>query len=180
MIHMKAQRKTRSIDPVTTGCTFFDRGDLLTMRAARRERYWLHGDVITLFADAEDTHGSHCFFETKVLSPGLSCVRPHAHLLQDETTYVRSGRFEFTVADERLILGPGDLLHVPRGVVHTYRSVGTGPGRLWAAIAPAGLEGFFRSAGIPLSGQSGRGANCRAKWKIPPRMFKRYGIVTQA
>src|SRR6266404_4590377 len=90
----------RAGPPRIAASTFFARSALLTMRAARRERYWLHGDVITVFAAAEDTHGSYCFFETNVLSPGLSCVRPHAHTSQDETTYVRSGRFEFTVAGE--------------------------------------------------------------------------------
>jgi quercetin dioxygenase-like cupin family protein len=178
MIYVKLERKTyRVATPPLEGCTFFDRSDLLAMRAARRERYWIHGDVITLFAGAADTHGSHCFFETRILSPGLSCVRPHAHVLQDETTCVRSGRFEFIAAGERLMLGPGDLVHVPRGIVHTYRSVGTSPGRLWAAIAPAGLEGFFRDVGIPLSGRSRQGIIGRAAWKIPPRMFEKYGIV---
>src|SRR5258706_4902483 len=110
MIDLQREPKTyRVATPSTEACTFFDRSDLLAMRAARRERYWIHGDVITVFAGAEDTRGSHCFFETRVLSPGLSCVRPHAHMSQDETTGVRSGRFEFIVAGVRLMPRPGDL-----------------------------------------------------------------------
>ena len=145
--------------------------------AARRERYWIHGDVVTVFAGSEDTGGTHCFFETRVDSPDSSGVRPHAHAWQDETTFVQSGRFEFTLDGERLLLGPGDLVRVPRGVVHTYRNVGPGEGRLWAALAPAGLERFFREFGVPIGDPLARELTSGAATEIPANALARYGIL---
>src|SRR5258706_16297352 len=128
MIYLNRERKTyRVATPSTEACTFFDRSDLLAMRAARQDRYWIHGDFITVFAGAADTHGSYCFFETRILSPGLSCVRPHAHVLQDETTCVRSGRFEFIMAGKLLLPRPAVEVDVPPGTVPPYQAVRASP-----------------------------------------------------
>ena len=44
--------------------------------------------------------------------------------------------------------GPGSLVYVPRGNLHTYKNVGDKPGRLLVNQAPGGLhERFFEELG---------------------------------
>jgi quercetin dioxygenase-like cupin family protein len=48
---------------------------------------------------------------------------PHAHDV-DKIDAVLSGRFRLTIAGEPLVLGAGDWIAVPRGVVHSAEVVG--------------------------------------------------------
>lgn len=76
----------------------------------------------------------------------------HLHYEQDEWFYVLEGAFVFEVGPEssveRLRLTAGDSLVAPRRVPHVWASVGESPGRILAAVTPAGkLEAFFRETG---------------------------------
>lgn len=76
----------------------------------------------------------------------------HLHYEQDEWFYVLEGAFAFEVGPEgsleRLRLTAGDSLVAPRRVPHVWASVGESPGRILAAVTPAGkLEAFFRDTG---------------------------------
>jgi mannose-6-phosphate isomerase-like protein (cupin superfamily) len=76
----------------------------------------------------------------------------HMHYEQDEWLYVLEGAFVFEVGPEgsveRLRLTAGDSLVAPRRVPHVWASVGESPGRILAAVTPAGkLEAFFRDTG---------------------------------
>jgi quercetin dioxygenase-like cupin family protein len=60
-----------------------------------------------------------------------------------ESFYVLSGELLFTVDDDRILAGPGDLVHAPPGIPHTYANPGSGeataiglfaPGRFLAAL----------------------------------------------
>ena len=46
---------------------------------------------------------------------GVGSAHTHPHL---QNTYVRSGRFRFTVEGEDVEVGPGDTLAFPSGVLH--------------------------------------------------------------
>jgi quercetin dioxygenase-like cupin family protein len=129
---------------------FFGRNEMLNSRVARSERFQIHGDIVTLFAGAEDTNGAWRFFQTDILARHASGVLPHAHLREDETSLVRRGLFEFLIAGRRIVLRPRHVVWILRGIVHSYRSLNDGVGTLWAALSPAGLEGLFREAGIRL------------------------------
>ncbi len=54
--------------------------------------------------------------------PGTS-FPPHTHQ-QDKAEAVVSGRLRVTVAGERVDLGPGDLIEIPRGWEHSVDVVG--------------------------------------------------------
>ena len=57
-----------------------------------------------------------------VYPPGTSFPE-HTHNV-DKIDAVVSGRFRLVVAGHRVVLGPGDWIAVPRGVVHTADVVG--------------------------------------------------------
>jgi quercetin dioxygenase-like cupin family protein len=50
----------------------------------------------------------------------------HTHGV-DKIDAVLSGRFELMMSRERVVLGPGDWIAVPRGVLHTATVVGDEP-----------------------------------------------------
>ena len=43
----------------------------------------------------------------------------------------------------------GSFVHLPRGVIHTYKNVGATPARFLSLMVPAGLEKFFEEVGKP-------------------------------
>lgn len=68
---------------------------------------------------------------------------PHIHHREDETFQVLEGEYEWTVGNETFVAGKGATIFAPRGIPHTYRYLGSTPGRLMCFITPAGFEGFF-------------------------------------
>ena len=67
----------------------------------------------------------------------------HRHSKEDEVSYVVEGMFRFWRGGEVLDVGPGGIAFLPRHQVHTFKNIGTGPGRLLTVILPAGFERFF-------------------------------------
>ena len=59
--------------------------------------------------------------------------KPHNHP-HVQATYVRSGRFEFTIAENRFEVGPGDSFVIPSNATHGCRCIE--PGELVDSFAP--------------------------------------------
>ena len=59
---------------------------------------------------------------------------PHAHP-HVQSTFVKSGRFAFTVAGETFEVGPGDAFVIPSNAVHGCRALGE-PGVLIDSFTP--------------------------------------------
>lgn len=72
---------------------------------------------------------------------------PHIHHREDETFQILEGEYEWTVGGKTFIAQKGATLFAPRGIPHTYRYLGTTPGRLMCVITPSGFEGFFEEIG---------------------------------
>lgn len=45
----------------------------------------------------------------------IGSAHTHPHL---QSTYVKSGRFRFTIGDENVEVGPGDTIAFPSGILH--------------------------------------------------------------
>jgi quercetin dioxygenase-like cupin family protein len=81
-------------------------------------------DVVRFLVDAETTGGSAAVFEFDIPSDG-TVPPPHSHDAFDETIYGLRGTLTWTVAGEVIAVGPGDVLHIPRGTVHSFQNLGT-------------------------------------------------------
>jgi uncharacterized cupin superfamily protein len=68
---------------------------------------------------------------------------PHSHTHEDETFYVLEGDIEFLHEGEWHRRSVGETAFGKRGVIHTFRNVGTTTGRVLIFIAPAGLEDYL-------------------------------------
>ena len=67
----------------------------------------------------------------------------HKHALEDEYSYILTGRVGALLGDEVLEGGPGDLIFKPRNQWHTFWNAGDEPARILEIISPAGFEKFF-------------------------------------
>lgn len=61
----------------------------------------------------------------------------HMHPNEEQFVFVLEGRIHFILGDEDRIVGPGDIVHVPRNVYHRSRPVG-GLARSFSVKSPAG------------------------------------------
>jgi quercetin dioxygenase-like cupin family protein len=112
------------------------------------EVVWMPGRVRTeIHLTAADTDGAFCLLIDE--PPAGWSLPAHIHNEAAETIHVLEGEFEMTIAGTTELLGPGQTLHIPAGVVHAGGNVGAAPGRRLLVFSPAGMEEFFREAGAP-------------------------------
>ncbi len=100
---------------------------------------------MTLKATSEETNGSIGFLEA-TSRPGTGSSR-HIHYSCDELFYVLEGQFLFLVGERQVSALPGTFVFIPRGTVHTYKVIGTEPGKVLAAYIPGGQERAFEEFG---------------------------------
>jgi quercetin dioxygenase-like cupin family protein len=82
----------------------------------------------------------------------------HRHAHQDEVVAVVRGRIRAQVGDDEREYGPGETLHLPRGVWHDFWVVGDGPAEVLARATPAlGIELLLGTlAGLAAEGRTDR------------------------
>jgi quercetin dioxygenase-like cupin family protein len=130
--------------PVQASPTRASKGFTIRRGKSRRgEPLLLRGkDPTTVKVSGLDTGGELAVFETTT-SPGDGPPL-HKHANQDEWWYVLEGEFVFQVGEEKFRADAGASVFGPRGIPHSFLSVGTAPGRMIISFLPAGrMEEFF-------------------------------------
>lgn len=74
--------------------------------------------------------------------PGV-VVPDHVHRDAEELFYMVEGELLVKVGERELIVGPGDLVLVPRGVVHAHSNRAELSTRWLTMFSPSGTEGYF-------------------------------------
>jgi quercetin dioxygenase-like cupin family protein len=74
---------------------------------------------------------------------------PHIHHREDESFFVIEGRFSFLLGNRTAEGNPGSFFRVPKGTVHTYQNISTGPGKALVILTPAGFEKLFAEMADP-------------------------------
>jgi quercetin dioxygenase-like cupin family protein len=69
----------------------------------------------------EMTGGAYSLL-TNIAQPGDAGVPMHTHRDDHETMIVQRGRIVCRVGDETFSAGPGDIVHLPAGIPHGWRS----------------------------------------------------------
>ena len=104
----------------------------------------------TIKISASDTGGQLVVFESTT-TPGNG-PRLNKHHDQDEWWYVLEGEFIFQIGAEKFRAKPGMTVFGPRGVPHSFLSVGNTVGRTIIGFQPAGrMEEFFAEMARPHS-----------------------------
>jgi mannose-6-phosphate isomerase-like protein (cupin superfamily) len=96
-------------------------------------------------------------FETARATGDAGGPGAHSHPGFDETFYVLSGEWEFTIGDRSVVADAGTVVHLPRGIFHSFHSTGRLDGRLLGVAVPGGIEEFFSEAELA-SGDVATGA----------------------
>ncbi len=78
-------------------------------------------------------------------------VPVHLHEKEDEICVVRAGSGVATLGDERVPVGPGATIFVPRGVWHGVENTGDAPIAWIGIYSPPGFEGYFREIAKPVA-----------------------------
>jgi quercetin dioxygenase-like cupin family protein len=109
-------------------------------------------DEITFLLTGEQTGGA--FFMAKVsVSPGGG-TPPHLHHREEETFYLQQGTLTVQVGGKTLTASAGDVICLPRGVVHCFQNTGDVDAKFLVVATPAGLEKFFEDAFYPAGDRS--------------------------
>jgi quercetin dioxygenase-like cupin family protein len=114
--------------------------------------YWGPGDRVTFLITGEETGGAYSLAE--VLVPPGGGVPPHFHQLEDETFLVLEGEVTIHVGGMTQRATSGDLVFLPRGIVHYFENTGNADAKFLVLITPAGLEKFFEEAFVPVAGSA--------------------------
>ena len=101
------------------------------------------GSIGVRFILGGDESGGGVALVEHPMSPRALAAPLHKHTLEDEYSYILTGRVGALLGDEVLEGGPGDLIFKPRNQWHTFWNAGDEPARILEVISPAGFEKFF-------------------------------------
>ena len=108
---------------------------------------------IRFLLEAAQTAGALTMFEFVVPAQARVPIA-HSHEAFDETVYGLSGVLTWTLDDQQVRVGPGDVLFIPRGHVHHFVNLDTQDVRQLSAITPGllGPEYFHEIAEVVNAG----------------------------
>jgi quercetin dioxygenase-like cupin family protein len=104
-------------------------------------------DQIAFLITGEQTGGA--FFMAEVTVPPGGGPPPHIHHREEESFYLQQGTLAIHVGGKTLNASPGDFVHLPREVVHSFKNNGNVDAKFLAVVSPAGLERFFEEGFYP-------------------------------
>ena len=101
------------------------------------------GERFTFTQTAASTGGELLAFDF-ALRPGGAVPLPHVHPIQTERFEVVAGRMRFRIGLRTRLAGPGDVVEVAPGVVHSFANAGDEEARLRVEVRPAlAMEQMF-------------------------------------
>ena len=116
------------------------------MTATTSEEIRIGGVRVRFLLEGEQTGGTLAMFEFGVAA-GANVPAPHSHDAYDETIYGLEGVLTWTVDGDARDVGPGDVLTIPRGAVHSFDNTGDADTRALGVVTPGILgAAYFREA----------------------------------
>jgi quercetin dioxygenase-like cupin family protein len=117
--------------------------------------------------------GSVAAFEFDVPA-GAKVPIAHSHDAYEETLYGLQGVLTWTLNGERVDVGPGQVLCIPRGAVHRFENVHADDAKVLAIITP-GILGpdYFRDVAAVVAASAGGPPNPAAIGEV----MRRHGLT---
>jgi quercetin dioxygenase-like cupin family protein len=121
------------------------------MTTSTREAIAVGDHTIRFLLEGEQSGGSVAIFEFDVPAGGMIAAA-HSHDGYEETVYGLEGTLRWTVGGVAREVGPGEVLCIPRGVVHQFANTGDVDATALAIVTP-GILGpdFFREVAAVLA-----------------------------
>lgn len=145
--------------------------------------YSLIGELITFKITSAETGDT--FSITELTSQPQGGPPLHSHPAA-EAFIILEGEFEFSGLDGEVPYtfcgAAGDIVYIPGGAPHTYKTVSTTPAKALGVLVPGGeMERFFTEGGTPVSNKSlltaPSGPPDEAERARHMTIAKRHGIV---
>ena len=110
---------------------------------------------IRFLLEGEASGGSAAVFEFDVPA-GAKVPGPHSHDGYEETLYGLEGILTWTVDGQQIDVGPGEVLCIPRGVVHRFDNSRDVDAKMLAIVSP-GILGpdYFRECAAVVEAAAG-------------------------
>ena len=116
------------------------------------------------------SNGTMGMFELTV-PPGANVPPPHSHSNNEEIVHVLEGKLRYSVANDSRTLGPGESMHTPKGVVHSFSNPFSEAARALIVLSPdIGAQYFVDVAEVISAGPPPDKAALVA-------VMKRYGLM---
>lgn len=154
---------------------------LVNVPGAGRRFWGPGGDQYEFRVTGEQSGGSTFILHAEV--PPGGGPPPHIHTRESESYYVEAGELLFSLGEETKTVKAGDVVHIPKGTVHTFTNKGTTLAKMMVVFAPAGMEGWFEEVLVAVSdthptavqytpkqldGMIEAGPRHGVVWKLPP------------
>lgn len=110
--------------------------------------YWYGTNLLTIITSASETNGAFSLIKNvmrKGFEPPL-----HVHTREDESNLILKGEILFTVGEKTVHTKPGDYIHLPKNVPHTFKLLSDTAETL-LMITPGGFEEMFVECSRPAS-----------------------------
>ena len=107
---------------------------------------WFINHLVHIHVDGDSSGGALALMDERGRRGDMPPL--HVHRRDDETFYVLEGELRLFVADEQIVLGPGEAAFAPRDVPHAYR-VESDEARWLVTTSPAGFDSFVREVSAP-------------------------------
>jgi quercetin dioxygenase-like cupin family protein len=112
--------------------------------------------AVRFLVTGDDARGSVAVFELRVPAAQRLAGPAHSHDHYEETIYGIEGVLTWTVDGQRIDVGPGQALCIPRGAVHRFDNGGSQDAKLLCAITPAAIgPQFFRESAAVINAAAG-------------------------
>lgn len=113
----------------------------ITLVPPNKGKSWMDGDQVTCKVVSEDQLGGYSLFEITV--PPQGGPPAHIHHWEKEAYYILEGELLVQEGDRTFSATVGSFIDFPKGILHTFKNVGTVPAKLLAIITPAWYGKFF-------------------------------------
>ena len=112
--------------------------------------------AVRFLITGEDARGSVAVFEFTVPATQRLAAPAHSHDHYEETIYGIEGVLTWTVDGNRIDVGPGQALCIPRGAIHRFDNNGSQDAKALCAITPAAIgPQYFREAAEVIKAAAG-------------------------
>ncbi len=112
--------------------------------------------TVRFLLTGENSTGSIAAFELMVPAAQSLPAPAHRHDHYEETIYGVEGVLTWTVGGERIDVGPGQALCIPRGAVHRFDNHGSRDVKALCVITPAAIgPQYFREAAEVIKAAAG-------------------------
>ena len=143
------------------------------MHTGKTEVIRIGGVAVRFLVEGSESAGSVAMFEFDVAA-GAKVPAAHSHDAYEETIYGLKGVMTFNVNGQRHDLSPGDVICIPRGVVHRFDNFSDSDATALAVITPGILgPSFFREMGEVLKAAEGGPPDVKAIGEV----MKRHGLT---